>query len=234
MKDTEITLRDFDVVIEHLGDLDAKEKAVLQRETKGLGVDALAFGRARMSMGERLLKIQEILKPKGVFVRFLDELGFDRKTAYNLMNGFENAKANLPELVLLTASARGLDMMGTDKERPLGRFTEAVKQLPPPNTQDVKKVNKYLDSVVQFRKENFIQDRTSSPSAVAQECFRFVEGRMKRLRGHKAKVAFLESHVGMLMTSVGISNRQSFTPEAIPAGMRAKVGRPRKEEAEAA
>lgn len=234
MKNTEITLRDFDVVIEHLGDLDAKEKAVLQKETKGLEIDALTLGRARMSIGERLLKIQEILKPKGIFVRFLDEIGFDRKTAYNLMNGFENAKAHLPELVLLTASARGLDMMGTDKDRPLGRYSEAVKQLPPPNTQDVKKVNKYLDTVIQFRKDNFLQERTSNPSAVAQECFRFVEGRLKRLRGHKAKVAFLESHVGMLMTSIGVSTRQSFSAEAIPTGMRAKRGRPRKEEAEAA
>lgn len=230
MKSTEITLMNLDVVIEHLGDLDAKEKAALQREARGLEIDALNFGRARMSMGERLMKIQDILKPKGIFVRFLDELGFDRKTAYNLMNGFENAKAHLPELVLLTAASRGLDMMGPDKERPLGRYSEAVKQLPPPKTQDPAKVNVWLDKVVEFRKEHYLQERTFSPSAVEQECFRFVEGRVKRLRGHKAKAAFLEAHVGMLMTSLGISNRQSFTPEAIPEGMRAKRGRPRKEQ----
>lgn len=83
---------------------------------------------------------------------------------------------------------------------------------------------------MEFRKEHYLQERTFSPSAVEQECFRFVEGRVKRLRGHKAKAAFLEAHVGMLMTSLGISNRQSFTPEAIPEGMRAKRGRPRKEQ----
>lgn len=231
MKSTEITLMNLDVVIERLGDLDAKEKTWIEKETRGLETDAMNFGRARMAVGERLGRIRDMLKPKGVWIRYLDEIGFDRKTADNLVNGFLNAKeSGLPDLVLRIASARGLDMMGTDKDRPLGRYSEAVKQLPPPKTQDPAKVNVWLDKVVEFRKENYLKERSSNPSLNGQEMFRFVEGRLKRIRSHKAKAAVFEEHVGMLMTSLGISNRQSFSPIAIPEGMRAKRGRPRKEQ----
>jgi hypothetical protein len=235
MKNTDITLTNFEAVIDHLGELDPKERATLEKETKGLGSDMVNFGRARMAIGERLVRIREILQPKGVFVRFLDEIRFDRKTAYNLMNGFENAKANLPEIYLLAAMSRGLDMMGTNEERPLGRFTEAVAALPPPKTQDPKKVHDYLDKVVQFRKEHYLQERTYSLDRIELECFRFVDSRVKRLpRSHKARKAFLDAHVGMLMTAMGISNRQSFEPIAIAEGVRAKRGRPRKVEEEEA
>ena len=218
--------------------LSVDEKNAVQAEGQQLAIAMLNFGRSRLAIGEHLSKLKDILEPHNVFGKFLRNFHFSKRTAYRYIRGFENAKARLPEAVLKTAMVRGMAIIGESDTKPLGIYTEAAKQLPPPSNPTDQQAEAYLDSIETLRKKTkgtvskpSIVDATvipQDPDTLLKECYRFVSSRYKKLpSNHKTRTAFVTRLVGFMMNELGIGHAQNFQPMAIPEGFRAERGRPR-------
>lgn len=214
------------------------EQKTLRAEGEQLAVALLNHGRSRLAIGEHLLNIQAVLEPKKLFVKFLKNFHFSVKTAYRYMNGFKNAKANLPEPILQAAMARGYNMIGESEKKPLGIYTNAVRQLPPPASPNREQVNQWLDSVEQVRKKTRstpvtefspeIQAVSQDPDILLKECYRFVENRFKKLPGNaRVRTQFVKNLVGYVLSMAGVKGSQPFMAIAPPSDFKAERGRPR-------
>lgn len=216
--------------------LNKDEQTAVKSEGEQLAVALLNYGRSRLAVGEHLLKIKEVLEPHKLFVKFLRNFHFSVKSAYRYMNGFTNAKKMLAEPVLQGAMARGLNMIGESEEKPLGIYTEAARQLPPPTNPTTSQVNAWLDSVESVRKKlrggstsvATIDMSTVDPELALKECVRFVENRFKKLPANgRTRTAWAHRLIGYVMTVAGIEHAETVKPTAIPEGFRAERGRPR-------
>jgi hypothetical protein len=219
-------------LVDSLGDLDAKEKHAVVRETQALVEAMVNFGRSRLAVGEHLYNIREILKPNRTFMKYLATFNtFSPRTADRMINGYLNAQGHAPEQILLAAMSRGMDLIGSAEDRPLGRYTEAAKVLPPPRTTDPVKINNYLDRLQEKKREFYVrEENTLSLNEALQECFRFLDSRIQRLpNNHKTRASFCEKIVGMIMTDLGVSQPRQFSPVAFESSWKAKrPGRPPK------
>lgn len=229
---TEIVLNSILTNLPGWDGLEKKDQIVVERETRLLSEDLKGYGRSRLAIGERLTNIQGKV-PKGMFVRFLDAVNLKRSWAYNQMTAYRNAAKWLPKPVVDAAMSRNMNMLGITDEKPLGVYTDVVKRVPPPKTDDLAKIHNWLDNVEESRKR--IQVRRSSrieiveddPEVLLKQSYRYVVTRLNKLpsRG-RARRAFLEALFGMLLSELGVSQGQTFEPQAIPEGFRAVVGRP--------
>lgn len=229
MKHTEIVQLDAKALFEGMGDLEPRERQILEREARALRTEMVHFAQSKLAIGEHLHKIQEILEPKRCFVRFLDNLraGLSRKTAYRYIDGYQNAQSMLPEPVLREAMARGMNMLGS-KEKPLGRYTLAVKRLPAPKTSNPKVIDAYLEEVQEKTREIYSNDLEKDEDELVKEVFRFFDARFQRLpNNHKTRRRFVENLGGMMVARLGVSSPQTFAPVAIDS-VKAVRGRPPK------
>lgn len=214
--------------------LTPEEQNAVKTEGEQLAVALLNHGRSKLAIGEHLLKIKAVLEPKKMFVRFLKTYHFTVKTAYRYMNGFTNAQSQLPEPVLQAAMARGYNMLGESNDRPLGIYTEAVKQLPPPETQSPEQVNTWLDSVEAVRKKTrgtrtVAINEVSVPQdteTLLKETFRFIDSRINKVPARE-RTKFAQDVISYTMTLAGMTKPRSFAPAEIPQGFKAERGRPR-------
>lgn len=74
--------------------------------------------------------------------------------------------------------------------------------------------------------ESEIETQLEIAFRTARSCLRKITSRQKR--------SFLDKHVGHLLTELGVSNLQSFSPVAVPSHFRTERGRPRLLKTEAA
>ena len=140
--------------------------------------------------------------------------------------------------------ARGMKILGYSDQRPLGRYTEVVRHLPPPKNADHEAANRYLDQLELTRKQ---RNRTITqaggkadspsgdveiikrdPAFLKMQSYRIAKNAMRQIPTRQRR-RWLDSLVGMLLTEVGIGQAQSFEPESIPDSFRQGRGRPRKE-----
>jgi hypothetical protein len=218
--------------------LDVNEQKAVKTEGEHLAVALLNHGRSRLAIGEHLLNIQKVLEPKNLFVKFLKNFHFSTKTAYRYMNGFKNAQRELPESVLSAAMARGYNMIGDSEQKPLGIYTSAVRQLPPPANPTAEQANQWLDSVEQVRKKTrstpapeFAPEQEAAavdPELLLKECYRFIENRFKKLPDNaRQRQRFMRDLISYEMTLVGIEKSTPFMPKTPPSDFKAERGRPK-------
>lgn len=218
--------------------LESHDQKAVQAETKALAEALIGFGFSKLSVGEHLTKIREVLEPKRMFISFLRRFNFSQRTAYRYIQGYENARQRLPEPVLKAAMARGYNVIGHTDDKPLGAYTDAIKRLPPPRTQDPAKISVYLDEVEEARRRSGQRRAKREKQAetemvydsdvLLKECYRFIDSRFKRLpHTKKVRSAWVERLIGMVLTDLGSSTAQSFSPVAVPQDFRAVRGRPR-------
>lgn len=223
--------------------LDATEQKTVKTEGEHLAIALLNHGRSRLAIGEHLVNIRTVLEPKKLFVKFLKNFHFSVKTAYRYMNGFSNAKRELPETVLSAAMARGYNMIGESEQKPLGIYTNAVRQLPPPKDPTQSQANQWLDSVEQVRKKSKSSVTEFSPEIVSvpqdpgtllKECYRFVENRFKKLpENARERSRWMKDLIGYQLFMAGIDKSTAFLPKTPPADFKAERGRPRLVETQA-
>jgi len=222
--------------------LDANEKAIVKTEGEQLAVSMLNLGRSKLAIGNHLSKLRDVLEPHNVFGKFLRNFNFSKRTAYRYIRGYENAQSRLPEPILKAAMVRGMAIIGESEQKPLGVFTDAARQLPPPNNvSSEEQANAYLDSLDMLRKQSrttaanleggttaFAVHVPQDPETLLKECYRFVSSRFKKLpTNHKTRSAWVDKLVGMVLAEMGVSGTKSFHPTAIPEGFKAERGRPR-------
>jgi hypothetical protein len=216
-----------------LAEINDDEKAIIQREGKALARAMVNYGFSKLEIGKRLINLRTVLEPHGLFVRLLQTLHFTPRTAYRYMYGYQNASKILPETVLEEAMARGYRMIGESPATPVGVYTEAVKQLPPPKDPSPAAARKYLDSVEKLRRQYTTEGRHNSvedAEDVLEECFRFFDSRLRRIAADKkTRTEFLRVLVGMQMFAVEMPKAMKFKPVEVPEGLRVRPGRPKLE-----
>lgn len=197
-------------------DLEASEQTKIKQETIALDKALLTAGNARLAIGEHLFNVQQILEPKRIFTAYvLSQTAFSRATAYRYIDIYTAAKTILPAPVLRVAMLRGSDRLNV-------KLMEAT---PPPRTNNVVKINEYLDSM---EKSGPRLVETASPDASKKDCYNYVHLRFQRLpNSHKTRSAWIHSLAGMLLAELGVSGTQTIEPVAIPDGYKAVRGRPR-------
>lgn len=227
--------RDRFAQFEWWGKLDVRTQTTVEDKTQELARALMMQGSSKLATGKVLAEIRDILEPQRLFLKYIRE-GFhmSQRTAYRYIVGYENTAKRLPSQVLERAMARGFNMIGDTPEKPLGIYTDIVKKLPVPKTEA--KADAWLDDVEEARRK--IRSRLArraatededmvDPDEALKECYRFINIRLRRLPGGRTKGNWVRNLVGMVMTSAGIGNEQSFTPVAVPSDFRAQRGRPR-------
>lgn len=220
--------------------LNPQEQSVVQTESQLLAQSLIVNGASRLSIGEHLTKLQGVLEPHNLFVKFLKNFHFSRRSAYRRINEFKNAKAALPEMVVRVAAARGMNIAGESETAPLGIYTEAVRKLPPPVTPDIEQAGTWLDQVEKVRKDSRSSAATAGvgsafnipepldPNTALKECVAFVKNRYAKLPSNaRAKAKWLSTLQGMLLGLAGVGAPQTIEPQAIPEGFLPQRGRPR-------
>lgn len=221
--------------------LNTGEQNVVLQEGRKLAAAMLQHGNSRLSIGEHLTNLQNILEPHNLFGKFLRNFHFSKRTAYRYIAGFKHAKARLSENVLKAAMVRGVNIIGESEIRPLGIYTDAVAKLPPPKDATEIQANTWLDQIERVRKEDksasaqlYAMPVPQDAGTLLKECYRFVSLRYKRLpTNSKTRSAFVRSLVGMLLSELGVNGQQTFAPTAVPEDFKAQRGRPVAEAASA-
>lgn len=97
-------------------------------------------GASKLAQGKYFFELQEILKnpPYRCYVEHVQTLyrKISVKTSYRRIAEYQNAVEKYTEPVLKALLARGLDAIGESKDRPFGKYTEIIKENPPPRTED--------------------------------------------------------------------------------------------------
>ena len=225
-------------------ELTLSEQSLLQVEGQGLAVALLVQGYSRLAIGAHLVKAQAILEPHSLFGKFLKLFRFTPRTAYRYIQRYNNASANLPEAILRAAMARGVDLSGEHESQPLGRYTEAVKSLPPPSDPTPEQADRWIDQVVEEsrgRREagggspRMVELPVADPEEMLKEAYRFVVTRYRRLPiNGRVRAKWINDLAGLMLSELGVGNPQSIKPIAIPEDYRAQRGRPREAAAAAA
>jgi hypothetical protein len=211
--------------------LEPEEQDVVVEQGRLLAEALVDNSRSSLAIGEHLTKLQEVLEPKRMFVKFLKNFHFSQRTAYRYMTAYQYAKEKLPDLALKLAAARGMNFVGYSAEKPLGVYTEVVKRLPPPETNSRREIQEWLEEIderTKARRKRAKTPRLGDPDELLEQVYRFIHLRVQQLPGHhKTRGSFLRSIVGMLMTELGLGTPQSFSPASIPDTFRRGRGRPR-------
>lgn len=216
--------------------LNGDEQEIILDEGHKLAAALLLHGTSRVAIGEHLSKLRGVLEPHNLFGRFLKNFHFSKRTAYRYIAGYENAKMRLPDNILRVAMARGVNIIGDTEIKPLGIYTDAVRKLPPPKDPNIEQANTWLTQVEQVRKDTkqhaapvgFVMPEPIDVQMALKESFRFISTRYRRLPStSKIRSGFVRSLVGMILSELGVSGPQTFTPTAVPEDFRAQRGRPR-------
>lgn len=217
--------------------LNPQEQTEVQNETNQLIQAMVNYGYSRLAIGEHLSKVRAILEPHSLFGKYLKNFRFSVTTAYRYISGYENVQNRLPQNILKLAMAKGYDIIGTSEVKPLGVYTDAVNQLPPPPHANDTQAETWLEQVEQVRKTIKSGNRAEGaqvisipqdPDVLLKECYKFVSIRYKKLPiNHKTRAAWVRSLVGMMLTELGVGGSQAFSPVAIPQEFQAGRGRPR-------
>lgn len=198
------------------GDLEQNEQTAITGATTKAAKALEDVHNAKLSAGEHLSKVEEILKPRRLFTVYLNEVfHMSRATGYRYINLFKALKDALPEPILKVAMLRSDDRLN---------IALVKSGVVAPRTRNVVKINEFLDSV-QSGGPRLVQQRT--PREIEKAMFHSASLLLRKVSG-RSKTAVLNSTVGMLLTELGISNPMSFEPVAIPDNFLVSRGRPRK------
>lgn len=217
--------------------LTAPEQSAVIEETKGLADALIETHDGMLRVGERLTKLQGILEPHSLFTRHISHFHLSKRTAYRYIARYKNV-AQLPEPIVRLAMARNLALGGDTEVKPYGNYTEAVRKLPPPRNPTEEQAATWLNQVEQVAKETrqanldaapgYTLPEPTDPTTAMKEAYRFVANRYRQLPNNsRARSTWIKGLVGMLLTELGVSGPQQFSPTAVPEDFQVGRGRPR-------
>lgn len=214
-------------------DMPTDKANYVQAEIRQLAAARMAHAQSGLALGQHLKNIYDTCEPySGAFMRICKSFSFSWRTAYRYMETWNNAQKTFPELVLKAAMARGLKVLSYNNEEPLGKYTRAVKRLPPPKNPSPAEAHEYVVKLETLQKELRDDNKAALDAAPAdkeellRQSYRTARNAIHALKG-RAKRSYLDALVGMLLTEAGIASMTSFEPEAIPEDFRRGPGRPR-------
>lgn len=227
----ELVRKDFFTELPFWQELDGQEKQTVERHTRGIHACLAEAKLTRHEIGEHLTAIQDVLKPRRQFDRYLDTLHIGKRTARRYMQCFAIGSAHLPPYAMKMAAVRGMDLVGFQPARPFGPYTEAVKKLPVPTIEAA--VPEWLDELQRragMARKGLHAGRRGLPVEIRlRAAFRSAVGQFSRVKdgqGAPAARKWAVQLLTVLMFEFGLP-AQKLTPEAPPEGFRAVLGRPK-------
>lgn len=200
--------------------LNPSEQATVRSEANDVMSYLKSEAHTKLAVGEGLIKIQDILLPKRIFFKFLQEIfHMSKSTAYRYIDLYKQGKELLPDPVLEQAVSRGTKLS-----------KEIITANPPPKGNDPIEITTYL---------NKLESIKPTPVAVSvdndtlmKEVVNFCNLRYQRVTGNKrAKDAWVKNTLGMIATRFGFASDVTVSPIAVPAAFESKIGRPKQEAA---
>jgi hypothetical protein len=224
-------------------DMKPKEKEQLWEDIKGFQAARIAHVQGGLAMGHFIKSIYDRCENySGAFRRLLTGFRFSERTAYRYMATFNNVSEKFSNPYILKAAiVRGLPILSYDEKRPLGKYTEAVRLLPPPRAiSDEKEANRYLDQLEQTQKERQrkiaegrVKPRESEtteeiqrdPEFLLKVSYRGIKNALRQMPARKRQ-PWLDRLFGYVLAHQGISNPMTIEPQAVPEEFNQGPGRP--------
>jgi hypothetical protein len=197
--------------------LQSNEQAIMTEQTQAIAAALHGVSQAKITVGEHLSKVRDVLEPKRIFTKYLKTIfHMSKATAYRYIDLYAAAKTVLPAPVLEAAMMRPDDV-----------FTvKSLKAAPrPPRTTNVVKINEYLDGLQHQKGPRLVAERKSADE-IQKALFHSASLLLSKLPKTK-KLAVLASVTAYLLSEIG-AEEMSIKPVAIPESFRIQRGRPRK------
>jgi len=199
------------------GGLQEREQNVIRDQTRLLFETIHETGKQRLKIGEHLFRLREILKPhRGMFERYLKTCRFSRPTAFRMMDDYNAARTILPMPIMQVALMRPNQRLDA----------KMIKASPPPKTNDITEINKYLDTMTRKSRAKQIRDAENDPDVMKKQAFNSVRNFYDRLPKGRGRINWIRDVSAMLLTYGGVDD--AVAPIEIPDGMVNVLGRPRK------
>jgi len=200
--------------------LGPQEQATIQSEYRAIADALRSEGQSRLAVGKHLLAVSEILAPRRLFVTFLRRhFHMARSTGYSYIDLWKAASQDAPKKVLDIAMSRNYRAVN----RP-----EIFKTYPPPKTDNVKEIVKYLDRL-ETRKAKTITVH-KSPENLLKQALHSVDACWNKVPA-KSKSAWMRNLIGLELSKLGVNGEQVFEPLPIPEHFVVVRGRPKEKKA---
>lgn len=174
-----------------------------------------AEAQSKTHIGQQLMEIRKILTPLRMWISYLDSnFGWSVATAYRYIEFYEQHSRKIPKPVLEAAMRRGFKSYQM----------EQLAVIPPPATDNQLAIGRHLDKVETMPRE--VKAIVLDGDAFLKESVNYVGARFDKLPTAKARISWVRSLFGMLLTRFGFGAIQSFEPLAIPEEFRLSRGRP--------
>jgi hypothetical protein len=203
----------------------------------------LLVDRGKLALGKYIYNIHQACDPySGTFNKTMAYLEIPLRSAYRFMYGFLCADKVWPENVVTAAIMRGLNIVSTNEQEPLGKYTEAARLLSPPTNPDMEAALKYVDQLEETRREINARRKQAqasgkslpppidglkrNPESLQEKAFREVKNALPFIP-KRNRQAWFNDLVGMILTEMGHASSVRIYPVAIPEGYRRGPGRSR-------
>lgn len=196
--------------------LEEFEQTTVRSESRALGEALDTAGNSLLAVGEHLVRLREVLGARhhhGMWEKMVKmrPYGLSRATINRRIRNYELARTILPKPVMQMAMMRGMDTINA----------KMVASIPPPKVLDHGRIGKYLDRIQQPGKIALVE---SSPEDELRRTYNAVRLAYQKI-GNRARLGFLRSLIGMLMTLGGLE-AQTFEPMPVPEDFVIPRGRP--------
>lgn len=198
--------------------LQPEEQSSIRKETEQAIEDIENERKSRLSFGKHLTSVHDILKPKGMWIEYLERVfHMSVATAYRYMELYRSINEKLPPPLLVIALRRGLEI------RP-----KSLNATPIPKTDDPKKLEAFFEKISRPT-PRIVSIETASSEDVLKECVNFVLLRARKVHG-RGRGPFLKHLVGILIGQLTPSSEgeQSYQSLPMPDSFLVLRGRPRK------
>lgn len=232
---------DNDVFNRFLKKLDEDVQGKVKTEAYQLAAAMHANIVSRVAIAAHLTALHEILEPLHLFEKFIRNFHFTKRTAYRYIAAYENAgRAVQNETLMKVAAIRGINILGGDETKPLGKYTAAAAIYPPPKTANDETAVRYWDDLEKTRKEiNADPKRRAAaekqiehkairkdPRTLMKKTFQIFRATLRRVPS-RSRDDWFEELIGMMLTEAGFQSAKSLKPCAVPEDFKAGRGRPR-------
>lgn len=172
-----------------------------------------------MKIGKDLTEAEDLLKKRGLFVFFLNSFpNFKQAQAYRYINAYKLAEKNYTPAILDAILSTGMPMIGT-KDRPFGKYQDIVKQLPPPQGDNLQKAVDWLNTVGrQYSESRKKESKSEDNLSLQKECFLFIKKRYDKIPDTK-RLRWTRDLFGYFIgTVMGMKQDETIQPKDAPAG----------------
>jgi hypothetical protein len=193
--------------------LEPQEQTALRAEYRAIADALHSEGKSRLAIGQHLLKAQEILAPKRLFVRFLKRsFHMSRSTAFNYINLYKAAIEYAPKKVIDIAMSKNYRAVNKPN---------IFKAYPPPKTESVSRIIQYLDGLENKKQKVVTVHHT--PETLMKRALHAVEVNLSRVPKQERR-NWMRSLIGMEMSKFGVG--ADIDPVPVPESFEVKRGRP--------